>query len=318
MKEIGGYFGLEHVKKEHYHNDAIKLNSSRYAIEYILRVRKYKKIYIPYYICDSAIQPAEKVGINIEFYNIDNNFMPMLNKNIDEGEVFLFVNYFGLLSDRVSEIINKYKNVIIDNTQAFFVRPIKDIDTVYSPRKFVGVSDGGYLYSNCNKIELEKDISYYRYKYILKRIDLGASSGYEDFLKNEDQLDQQEILEMSKLTSTILDSLDYKYIKNKRENNFKILHNEFKNINKLDMPEIIFDNGPMVYPLLIDNDIRRDLIESNIYVSTYWKDVLKRVDNDSYEEYLVNNLLPLPIDQRYDEDDMKYIVEVVNTCIRKK
>ena len=37
------------------------------------------------------------------------------------------------------------KNLIIDNAQAFFAKPLLGIDTFYSPRKFVGVSDGGIL-----------------------------------------------------------------------------------------------------------------------------------------------------------------------------
>ena len=31
---------------------------------------------------------------------------------------------------------------------SLFEKPLKNIDTIYSPRKFFGVSDGGYLYMN--------------------------------------------------------------------------------------------------------------------------------------------------------------------------
>ena len=51
MEAIGGYFELELRKGKHYHENALRLNSARNAFEYILRVRNYKKIYIPYYTC---------------------------------------------------------------------------------------------------------------------------------------------------------------------------------------------------------------------------------------------------------------------------
>jgi len=312
-KEIGGYFELEHIKNKHYHDNAKRLNSARYCLQYILQEKKYKKIYIPLYICNSVLQPINTIGLNFEFYSIDKNFMPLLNKKIKEDEVMLYINYFGLKTKCVHTIKRKYKNVIIDNTQAFYSKPINNTDTIYSPRKFFGVSDGGYLYTDLSSDKkIKKDVSYKRYKYLLKRIDLGAEEGYNDFQKNEEELNDQEILEMSNLTSNILSSLDYKKIMNKRNENFKILHNKLKKMNEIEIDESLIDNGPMVYPLLLKNEVIREyLIQNKIYVATYWKDVLKRVNEDSFEYYLTNYLIPLPIDQRYDKEDMQYIAELI-------
>lgn len=52
MKPIGGYFELELRQGEHYHKDAIRLNSARNCFEYILLARKYKKVFLPYYTCE--------------------------------------------------------------------------------------------------------------------------------------------------------------------------------------------------------------------------------------------------------------------------
>lgn len=318
--EIGGYFELECKTSNHYHNDAIKLNSARYCLEYILSKKNYKKIYIPFYTCDSVLKPVRLLDIEIEYYSIDKNFMPILDKRIKDYEVILFINYFGLNIDNILSIKNKYKNIIIDNTQAFYVKPQEGIDTLYSPRKFFGVSDGGYLYTDIKKdYKLKKDVSYKRYKYLLKRTDLGAQSGYEDFLNNEIELNNQEVLEMSNLTSAILSSLDYKDIKNKRELNFKLLHENLKDINELIINKSLMNNGPMVYPLLISKDgIREYLIENKIYVATYWKDVLKRVDKNSFEAHLTKYLLPLPIDQRYGEEEMQYIIKIIKKKLEEK
>ena len=149
MKEIGGYLGLELSTKEEYHTCAIKLNSGRNAFRYILEAQNINKIYIPNLICNSIIEPLIELSISYEFYNIDSNFE--INQEIEllKEERIFYVNYFGLKSKYLKRLADKYKsNLILDNTQAFFERPLDKIDTIYSPRKFFGVSDGGYLYTN--------------------------------------------------------------------------------------------------------------------------------------------------------------------------
>ena len=49
------------------------------------------------------------------------------------------------------------KNVIIDNVQAYFQRPIEGFDTLYSCRKYFGVPDGAVLYTDLEIEPLEKD-----------------------------------------------------------------------------------------------------------------------------------------------------------------
>ncbi len=72
MRTIGDAFSLELNDGLERHRNAIKLNAGRYALEYILKVRKYNKVYIPYYICDSILQPFENQNVKYEFYHINN------------------------------------------------------------------------------------------------------------------------------------------------------------------------------------------------------------------------------------------------------
>ena len=56
------------------------------------------------------------------------------------------MNYFWPYVYRAHVIlIEGYKNVIIDNAQSLFAKPINGVYNVYSPRKFVGVPDGCYV-----------------------------------------------------------------------------------------------------------------------------------------------------------------------------
>ena len=146
---IGGYFELELSRGEEYHSDAIRLNTGRNAFEYILRAKKYNKVYLPYYTCDVMLEPITKLNLDYEFYFIDSNFVPIFNySNVQENEVFVYNNYFGICDEQTREVAPHCKNLIIDNSQAFYSKPIKGVDTFYSPRKFFGLPDGAYLYTD--------------------------------------------------------------------------------------------------------------------------------------------------------------------------
>ena len=63
MQPIGGYFSLELPYGEEYHKNAIRLNTGRNCLEYILKTRGYRKVYIPYYICEVVLEPFKKLGV---------------------------------------------------------------------------------------------------------------------------------------------------------------------------------------------------------------------------------------------------------------
>ena len=312
MKEIGGYFELELQEKEEYHKSALKLNSGRNCFKYILEVQKITKVYIPNYICDSIVEPLEELNIKYEFYNIDERFEMISELDVKENEKLLYVNYYALKAKYIQQLSDKYSTkLIVDNTQDFFNLPIKNIDTIYSPRKFFGVSDGGYLYTNQVSNE-EFDIDRSKdYSQLIGRIENGASMYYDKYQQAEQRLVNSFIKSMSKLTTKILISIDYEDVKRKRVMNFNFIHKELKQFNKLDI-NLTDIKTPFVYPFMIDDNKLRDrLIKNKIYVAKYWNEVLVRETVNNYEKYFVNHIIPLPIDQRYDLGDMKRIVTII-------
>lgn len=312
MKEIGGYFGLELSVNAEYHNAPLRLSTGRNCLEYILNSKSYRKVYLPYYICDLILEPLFKLGIDYEFYHVDENLDPVFDGIVDKDEVILYVNYFGLKQKTSQQLARRHKNLIIDNTQAFFAMPIGGVDTFYSARKFFGVSDGAYLYTDrITETSFETDVSHDRMSHLLKRLDIGAENGFNDFRRNDMALSNRPIRKMSKLTRSLLCNVDYKRSKLIREQNFMFMHDSLcrRNALKFDF-EIL--NGPMVYPLVTPSmDLRRKMIGQHIYVATYWADVLSRVNEHSVEANFVNYLVAIPVDQRYSLSEMKYILSVI-------
>lgn len=272
MNELGGYFELELQRTNEYHQNAIRLNTGRNAFEYILKGKGYKKVYLPYYTCDVMLEPIEKLGVSYEFYSIDQSFSPVFDfQKIKEKDAFLYTNYFGLCDKHVEDISTKVRNLIIDNAQSFYSHTLPEVDTFYSPRKFFGLPDGAYLYTNKRlQEELEVDVSYQRCEHLLGRIDINASSFYKSFVEADNSLINQSIKQMSRLTQRLLSSIDYERTAKKRIENFKQLHQVLETKNKLEFN--LADFGvPMIYPYLIDNgkELKQKLIKNKIYVASY-------------------------------------------------
>lgn len=321
MNEIGGYFELELAKGEEFHKEAIRLNTGRNAFEYILRAKNYRKVYLPYYTCDVMLEPIKKLHINYEFYHLNNHLEPIFDfDRIGNEETFVYNNYFGMKGDYIKVISNMSSNLIIDNSQAFFEKPINGIDTFYSPRKFFGVPDGAYLYTDkLLNLKLDQDSSYLRAEHLMGRLELGAGRFYNKFLENDNMLVNLPIRIMSKLTMRMLQSVNYNIVSKIRRDNFQFIHEILKYNNKINIDMRLGDDTiPLVYPFMNKNgiQIKKVLIERKIYVATYWPNVMEWCEHKDVEEKkLIQDLVPIPIDQRYTKREMTKIALVIKEYV---
>ena len=174
------------------------------------------------------------------------------------------------------------------------------------------MADGAYLYTDRLLQQVfEQDNSYDRMSHLLKRVDLGAEAGYQDFKKNDDALIGQDIKRMSKLTETLLLAVDYEKVKTVRKENYIFLDKELSKTNRFhfDLDE---DDIPMVYPYLgNDNTLKQQLIVNKIFVATYWPNVYEWCGPNDWEFTMAESVAYLPIDQRYDTNDMAGIIGVL-------
>ena len=78
-----------------------------------------------------------KLNVKYEYYHINSLLDPVFDKKIESSEAFLYTNYFGLKQDTVLYLSRFYPNLIVDNAQAFFAKPIEGVDTFYSAVNFL-------------------------------------------------------------------------------------------------------------------------------------------------------------------------------------
>lgn len=313
MKEYGGYIEMETFRGEEFHACALSLNSGRHCVEYLIKARKITKLYIPYFLCDSVQGICEKLNVNYEYYDIEEDFSPKCKCYLENSEFIYVVNYYGQISnEKIQKLQIRYGNIIIDNVQAFFQKPVKDIDTLYSCRKFFGVPDGAYLYTNI-KIEehLEYDVSYDRMKFLLGRFEKTAEEFYDLYVENNNIFIKEPLKKMSRLTKNLLRGIDYTYVIKSRNKNYEFIHKELGHLNQL---KVNVPYGPFMYPLYVTQgeNLKKYLIQQKIYIPTLWPEVMLFADSNTVSYRYAKNIVPLPVDQRYDLQDMEHIIEIIH------
>jgi hypothetical protein len=311
IPEIGGYLELEEFRGREYHTGALALNSGRSALACIIKARSIRRLFLPYYICECIPETCGKLSVDCTFYHIGEDFLPDLDWQAEDGEALLAVNFYGTIDGKGAERLReRYRAVILDNTQAFFSEPVPGVDTFCTCRKYFGVPDGAYLYTAAHTGgELETDVSAGRMGHILGRFEGPASEYFEVFRHSEARMAEEGVRLMSRLTHNLLRAIDYESAASARERNFARLDERLGHRNAL---APVTGRGPFAYPFLCGGGmaIRKKLADRKIYIPTLWPNVLNLPGN--WIEYRnASGILPLPCDQRYGEREMDYVSEAL-------
>lgn len=316
MREIGGYIELDTYHLPMLHEGAVALNCGRNALAYLLKARQIQKLWIPRFICDTVTDICERENVPFSFYEIGRDLLPVQHIKLGMGEWFYFVNYYSQFdNDQISEYVTEYSRVIVDQAQSYFQMPISGVDTIYTCRKYFGVADGAFLYTDAVlKQELSQDESFQRMRFLLGRYERPASEFYAEYAANNDFFRTEPVKRMSKLTWNLLHGVDYERIMRIRQENYLLLHDKLGGLNGLRLSD---QPGSFMYPLLLKNGavIRKELQKKRIYIPTLWPDVFRFCCEGETEYELAMNILPLPIDQRYGQEEMNDMVEEILRCM---
>ncbi|HIO03834.1 MAG TPA: hypothetical protein EYN14_18080 [Alphaproteobacteria bacterium] len=315
---IGGYHGLELPFIESNLNKTIvRTNSARSAIKVILNAVCAQKIWLPAYTCDAVVEAVKDLGIAFKYYKITSNFDVETIVNLGEGEYILVIDYFGMADELVKRSLKRFghANTIVDCSQAFYSKHNGSLATVWSPRKFFGLPDGGLLYSDDYRVQQPKtrdSTSDTRMDHLISSLTNGPEAAYRKYLESEQAIADLPVMGMSSLTERLLHSVDYEAAKTIRARNARYLHDRLAKYNQIDLT-FNEDTAPLCYPFLpkVKAASRSDLISNRVFVPRYWPEVLARVGEDSFEWRLVTNGLFLPCDQRHTESDMDRLVSLL-------
>lgn len=329
-KNYGGFFGLElpFAKSKNSvlsawgvnHSNSILLHNARSALNFLLKFKDIKKIFLPAYIC-VELYDSINPSTFIELYPIsDYNLSPdidYLSKKINPGDAVLVVNYFGKLqSHEFIRFVNKNQDIIWieDRAQTLWQSGLSWSDwVIYSPRKLLGVPDGGILINQkggedissfCANLNQNMDLSYMlpslarfenftpklRYKY------------YSEVEKRMAALDYQ----MSYMSKLILHSTDHFPLVERRIRNFHAL---YKNFSNYALMESAGDFAPFGFPVLLPNAIEcvEELRKRGIYAARHWIKIPNKFEAGEFEKKLSSECVTIPCDHRFSNEDIEII-----------
>ncbi|HWW03843.1 hypothetical protein [Collimonas sp.] len=313
---IGGYLELELPQAVHrLYPDALRFQSARAAFHALLLVGKPKRVWLPKYICNAMPDVVHALAIECSFYDLDPQLGVAPSVVLADGDWLLHVNYFGICGRQQQALSIRFNpaQLIFDHSQAYFSPPGPGLATIYSPRKFFGIPDGGLLLTTLPVAEPEHHDanSLARCAHLLARLYSVPEAGYAAFQQAEQTLDDSRPAAMSPLTRRLLASIDDEVVRLRRNDNFQFLHSRLQHVNRMQIDPADAD-GPLCYPLLSAiPDLRKALLAERIFVPTYWPEAASGTAADSLERDMVENCLPIPCDQRYDRTALSRVADTL-------
>lgn len=328
MREIGGEFWdaiVTDVDNGIFPESTQWFLSGRSALQAIIEeLSDCRTVAMPSWCCDSMVKPFIEAGKEVYFYPVywQNGLIQEINLDSD---VLFLIDYFGYSCSQYNQSeLNRYNGIIIrDVTHSIFSSTYFDADYYFgSLRKWCGVWTGGYAWArdghwlnsgekeDVNYIELRKKAMLQKDKYIMGKH--SDKSYLKIFDKAEATLESSGIVTAADRDVKLARTLDVKKIKNLRRVNSEILRKEF--YDWLIFPEIKDNDCPMFVPVLVPNNKRSELkqylINNEIYCPVHWP-VSKFHKLDDKTEFIYKNELSLVCDQRYLEEDMSRMVEII-------
>lgn len=315
---IGGYLSLDMAPGSGlpWLDCAHGFQSARSAITAILLSLRPRSAWVPYFACGAVADAVTAAGTTLKRYPIDRGHGVPDDLELAPDEVLVCIDYFGLGQRTTDAAISRYgaDRVIVDASQSLYYRAAPDVTAVYSPRKFVGLPDGGLARTALSLSDIaaaDEAGSAARCAHLLSRTAGRVEEGYAQFLQAEESLEDCAPRAMSRLTRRLLDGIDFTQVARRRRENYTALMQLLRERGHAvaDLPD---DAVPLCCPLTgVDAAaMRPGLAARRIYTPAYWPDAdIPASDPVGIE--LRNHTVYLPCDQRYCDEQIHRVAESV-------
>ena len=300
-----------------------------------------KSVLIPAYTCQTVIDPFIELGWTVHFYNIEKTLRIDLEDLNDKYESILpsmiVVHPFHGMElnedeiDTLSKIKNKGCIIVEDITQCIYAESRLDVFDyiVGSYRKWFKSPDGGFLEShltegievptneNLSFVSKQTDAMYLRGKYFethdeyLKQISIRLNKSAVAEAQGKISLHK-----MANASLAFMETENHETDKSIRLSNYAYLHSHIVSQRVTFVCSNLKDvtTAPLYFPIYVDEraKLQKALAQSHVYAPVLWPIKTDAVlINENFKD-IYSTILMIPIDQRYDVDDMRRIVKIIN------
>lgn len=347
---VGGMFGLARTsaavpncEPPFLRQDDLTFVNGRSALDFVLTQLRPRLTWLPSFLCPVLVEIAGR-HCEIRYYDpllVTREGDDAWTGEVEAGDVALFIDYFGFQYPRegLQRAMNCGAIVIEDACQSLLTQGVGvDADfVVYSPRKFLGVVDGGILSARsarrlspvdwqplpddwwhialtASRRRAEFDVAW------LNQMDAAAAPVDRDWFTLYQKSEATApagpfpMSDVSRLALT--KQFDYSEIARVRRENY--LHLAGRLSPFMLLPLTGEATVPLGFPIVAENrdEVQRALFGEEIYPPIHWKieGIVPPACTRSHE--LARRILTLPCDQRYDADTMERISRIVNAVAR--
>ncbi len=339
---IGGEFDLRTMPEQaHRPQGYYCYSSGRAALYQILMSIKLTtfKVWLPDWLCESMIDAVKRTGLEYRFYELgpdlrmDVGRFVEKNRPVSENDVIVLVNYFGLVDveKTIAELhALRVESVIVeDDVQALFaflddsVRHTADYRFT-SLRKTIAAPDGGLVSTSRQMPLVKKENSFSPYKLKGALIKGAADETTDDaeyldlFERGEELIENNYESAISGEASAIFAVTDLADVADKRRKNAHYLTLRLEEMGIEPLLKCSGNQVPLFVPIMIDNRdaVRKELRRNGIFCPVHWP-LRKDMEGLTMGRRMAEKELSLVIDQRYNQEDMDSIVQVLKDTLWK-
>lgn len=302
---------------------------------------------VPAYLCPSVLQPLHATGVEIELYGVGALLQPnadALRRTVerDPPAALLLIDYFGFppAEEEPLRALRRVCAVVEDCVQGSLIELpdaagglIGDV-AFTSFRKYLPLPDGGVLVGSGGDALPPAPTSAVAQRLLGQLLRGAFAAGklrgaqvehtFLDLLADgERALDETVPHEaMSEVSGRMLARIDLPQIAARRRRNFRTLEAALPPIAGWSplFRELPPGVSPLVYPLRI-SDGRRDAVRAalaarRVYCPVHWT-LPPEVDRARFpeEHRLADEILGIPVDQRYEEEHMEWAAGAFATAL---
>ena len=333
---IGGMFGLPidvmassaATARAFVGPGCVSVANGRSALKVLLELLTPPQVWLPSYLCPSLLEVVDG-GSALRFYGIDACLrIPSVAwlEQVSAGDVVVAIDYFGFRADPEPFAVARARGawIVEDACQALLTTGVgNDADfAFFSPRKFVGVPDGGVLVSARPSVldpitltpppdgwwRLALEAALRRREFDVS----GVDRGWFSLFQTAEETSPVGPFAMSELSRTLLTTcFDYADISRRRIENYRTLSETLTPF--LVFPALPAGVVPLGCPIRLAN---RDAVLTSMFAERIYPPVHWHIGNEVPDEFEASHrfsstTMTLPCDQRYGPDDMRRMAALI-------
>lgn len=299
-----------------------------------------KTAYVPSYTCETVLAPYEKAGYRLRFYDIDpENMRPVFREGDLEGvSVMGLCGYYGFIryDGSFPGVCHRHGVKVVQDTthSPYFADPEADY-LAGSLRKWMGVAAGGVAVKRNGRfsaVPLPPDEEHLKGRYdSFEERSEALRTGDESHDEKasgifwETELRLRRIFDSyagDELSERIIRTFDFDGMRERRRRNYMTV------LSNLRAPRdfrVVFDtledcDVPSHFTVYADDrdSFQQALREKGISSTVYWPRTPASESTEGFDElypgaaYIYDHVCSIQIDQRYGDDEMRYLASVLN------